>query len=432
MIQAPAPPEPTVRPHPVLPGPQRQRPAGAARLWRALWAWLVSLARRRPRPLPYIPPGVVAVIIPAHNEAAVIAATLRSVLRVHHPADIYVFCDGCTDATVPLARRYLPYGNVIDHRQNIGKSRGLEYTLNTYVFPRRYYDATIVDADSTMEPQFLVASLRALRRRNVACVVGQVKARWYGDNIISVYRTYTYTMWHVILKRLQSALHAVSVASGTATTWKVRVLRQVAFDHELSTEDIDLTFQVHRRRLGAIKYVPSAVVWTQDPQTMASYRRQITRWYRAWWEGMRKYYVGIRWVQAGGGRLRLSLFDVSMLLTMLDMAVCFISALLLPALVLHPVEMDLRIVVLNTRFAVLYFFLWQYCTTIASALLVAVITGRPRVLAYSPLFIFFLYMDAVIHVRTLASTARSLYRKGAEVAGAPLSAWASPERRSEN
>ena len=109
-------------------------------------------------PTLYIPPRTVAMVIPAHNEAAVIAATLRSVLKVYKPQDVYVFCDGCTDDTVAICRKYLPAGNVIDHKVNVGKSRGLEYTLTNYIYPRGYKYVTIGDADTTIEPNFLVAT----------------------------------------------------------------------------------------------------------------------------------------------------------------------------------------------------------------------------------------------------------------------------------
>ena len=50
-------------------------------------------------------------------------------------ADIYVFCDNCSDTTAEIARRYVPAANVVEGRQQMGKSRGLEYILNTAVYP---------------------------------------------------------------------------------------------------------------------------------------------------------------------------------------------------------------------------------------------------------------------------------------------------------
>ena len=52
----------------------------------------------------HVPPGTTAAVIPAHNEEAVIEATLRSVLTNYLPQDVYVFCDGCTDQTAAIDR----------------------------------------------------------------------------------------------------------------------------------------------------------------------------------------------------------------------------------------------------------------------------------------------------------------------------------------
>src|SRR5262245_8478772 len=142
-----------------------------------------------------IPPGTAAVVIAARNEESVIAATLESICRVYWRSDIYVFCDACTDATAAIARAYLPATNVIEHTTNIGKSRGLEYMLRNVIFPAGYVYVTFADADTTMEDGFLVETLKVLRKKEVACAVGQVKSRWYPNNLISVYRTFIYTLW---------------------------------------------------------------------------------------------------------------------------------------------------------------------------------------------------------------------------------------------
>jgi cellulose synthase/poly-beta-1,6-N-acetylglucosamine synthase-like glycosyltransferase len=48
----------------------------------------------------------VAVLIPAHNEAELIGATVASLQRQTRPADrVIVMADNCTDDTVAIARR---------------------------------------------------------------------------------------------------------------------------------------------------------------------------------------------------------------------------------------------------------------------------------------------------------------------------------------
>lgn len=379
---------------------------------------------------PYIPPNTVSVIIPAHNEEAVIEATLRSVLAVFRPEDVFVHCDGCTDETVPICRRYLPAANVIDNRKNVGKSKGLENTLNRYIYPRGYVYVTIIDADTTVDPRFLISTLKVLRKKDVACTVGQVKSRWYANNLVSVYRTFLYVLWQLLYKRLQSVTNSITIASGCSTTWKTRVLRQLTFDHQMSTEDFSLTMQVHRKRLGKIKYVSSAIVWTQDPFSVRSYRKQIYRWDRAWWESVRKYQVGLHWFQFKKGLpIGLSVLDISTLLLLFDIFVFIFSVIVLPLFAIWPVDVHAGPVALDSREGILILLGWQYASVLLSALLVAIIERRPRVFLYSPAFLFMMYVDIFVSLQALASTIRSQYRAAPAKPGAGASAWVSPERR---
>jgi cellulose synthase/poly-beta-1,6-N-acetylglucosamine synthase-like glycosyltransferase len=389
--------------------------------------------QRAAAPSLFVSPGIAAAVIPAHNEEAVIEATLRSVLAVFHAADVYVFCDNCSDFTADIARRFLPWENVLIGPRQMGKSRGLQYVLKGYIYPREYVYVTVIDADTTVEPDFLVNALKVLQFKDTACVVGQVKSRWYPKNLISVYRTYMYTLWQMFYKRLQSLTNSITIASGCAATWKTRVLSQLEFDHKMSTEDFSLTIQVHRKRLGKIKYVPSAVVWTQDPFSLTSYRKQMYRWDRAWWESVRKYRVGAQPLHFKWGiPVGLSALDVSTALLTLDLLLFMVSAFVLPVLVLHPVHIHVGPWGLETRRSIVYSLIWQYGSIVASALGVAIITRRPRVFLYSPLFIFLTYVDIVVGLRAMFSTMRSQYRRVPTTAGANVaSVWVSPERRRE-
>jgi glycosyltransferase involved in cell wall biosynthesis len=92
----------------------------------------------------------ISVIIPAHNESAVIERLLRGLTRARaddtsaEPIEIIVVCNGCTDDTAVLARQFGPEVRVIEtpvasksHALNLGDraARG---------FPRFYIDADVV------------------------------------------------------------------------------------------------------------------------------------------------------------------------------------------------------------------------------------------------------------------------------------------------
>jgi poly-beta-1,6-N-acetyl-D-glucosamine synthase len=379
------------------------------------------------------PAAEAAILIPAHNEELVIEATLRSVVAVIEPEHVYVFCDACTDSTVQIAHQFLPAANVIDHRVNVGKSRGLQITLSDQIYPRGYTYVSVIDADTTLEPQFLEEALAVARRPGVACAVGQVKSRWYPDNIISVYRTFIYVLWQVLAKRVQSGINAVTIASGCSTTWKTAVLRQLEFDHLMSTEDFSLTVQVHRRRLGKIKYVPKAVVWTQDPFGLHAYYRQSYRWMRAWWESVRKYRVGLRPLRVERGvPVGVNVLDVATVLLLGNVLMFYVLMVVLPALVLVPVPIEVSVagndlVAFDDRHDYLRVLALLYLAVVFLSVFAAVVSRQPRVALSGAAFIVLLYVDAWVAGRTLVSTARRQYRDSGPVEG---SVWTKVARRS--
>lgn len=89
---------------------------------------------------------MISVIIPAHNESSVIARTLRAMTdgAAAGELDVIVVCNGCTDDTASVARRFNPSVRVIEtdiasktHALNLGDEAAK-------FFPRVYADADIL------------------------------------------------------------------------------------------------------------------------------------------------------------------------------------------------------------------------------------------------------------------------------------------------
>jgi glycosyltransferase involved in cell wall biosynthesis len=101
---------------------------------------------------------MISVIIPAHNESSVIARTLQAMTAGAEPRelDVIVVCNGCSDDTADVARRFAPRVRVIEthiaskpHAMNLGDQAA-------YGFPRIYADADVVIS---------VEAIRTLARR---------------------------------------------------------------------------------------------------------------------------------------------------------------------------------------------------------------------------------------------------------------------------
>ena len=107
-------------------------------------------------------PQPFTVIIPAHNEEAVIARCLQAVRHgapVNHAMDIIVAANGCSDRTVEIAKATAPEAIVLDLAK--GSKTGAINAANEIArfFPRIY-----VDADVICEYAALAALADTLRR----------------------------------------------------------------------------------------------------------------------------------------------------------------------------------------------------------------------------------------------------------------------------
>lgn len=113
---------------------------------------LLALPARRPRPLPPGRRPVARILIPAHNEAAVIADTLHSVIPQLAMDDrILVVADNCTDDTAAIARAL---GAEVAERTD-PERRGKDHALDFGV--RRLRDCPpevviVIDADCQVLP----------------------------------------------------------------------------------------------------------------------------------------------------------------------------------------------------------------------------------------------------------------------------------------
>jgi glycosyltransferase involved in cell wall biosynthesis len=93
-----------------------------------------------------------AIIIPAHNEAAVIGQTLQALLpQVREDDEIIVVCNGCSDDTAGVARRFEPRVVVLE-TEVPSKTNALNLgDRQAHSYPRIYLDADIVLGDGAVQ-----------------------------------------------------------------------------------------------------------------------------------------------------------------------------------------------------------------------------------------------------------------------------------------
>ncbi len=238
------------------------------------------------------PKKKLALLLPGHNEELIIAETIRSAMAAgQEKRDIFVVDDNSSDDTRKLAVEMLGEQNVLSVERS-GKALAVKKAVDHFGILDKYTWLHIADADSVFSSNYFREYRSKLDDTKYAVAVGFVQSM--RGNWISTYRSLTYTFSQHVSRRIQSKLNMISVFPGPITCFRTDIFPRLELDGTSLTEDFDITLQVHRKRLGKIVYIPKAINYTQDPQTLSDFYKQNLRWQRGFFQGVRKYRIGLR------------------------------------------------------------------------------------------------------------------------------------------
>lgn len=228
-------------------------------------------------PLPRI-----SILIPARNEERVIERTLRAISQLNYPEfEVIVIDDGSTDQTAALVAQIASADSrmrlvqVPRERSGRGKAAALNFGLRA----ARHATIAVYDADNTPEPD----SLRHLAEQQVAhpecaAVLGMFRTRNRSRNLLTRFINLEGVSFQRIVQAGRWVLLGVCTLPGTNYLIRRSVLEGVGgWDERALTEDAELTLRVYRAG-HRIKFVPYAVSWEQEPETLRAWFRQRHRW----------------------------------------------------------------------------------------------------------------------------------------------------------
>jgi cellulose synthase/poly-beta-1,6-N-acetylglucosamine synthase-like glycosyltransferase len=260
-------------------------PAAAA----SLYLLILTLLSRAPKPVPPSPGRLrFDIVVPAHDEAAVIQRTVASLRALTWPADgfrIWVIADNCTDATAALARAA---GAAVLERRDADR-RGKGHALN-FAFcdsaARGWADAVVVvDADSEVSPNLLQAFAA-----HIEGGAGAVQADYGVLNPDHSWRTRLMTIalasFHTLRSNARERLRLSSGIRGNGWCITHRLLRLAPYQAFSLTEDleygIDLGLAGHRVHYAADAHVNAEMVSGEQAA-----RTQRQRWEGGRWQLIR-------------------------------------------------------------------------------------------------------------------------------------------------
>lgn len=246
--------------------------ASLGRLLLVLGAALVQSRRKISAQSVASPP--VSVIVPAYNEAAVIAHCLHSVLRSEYSAfEVIVVDDGSSDETSVVASRINDPRLRVVRKFNGGKASALNYGIGL-----AQYDIVVaIDADTVFHAHTLQLLMRHFFDKRVGAVSGNTKIA-NKHRLITKLQSLEYIVGFNLDRRMGDLFDCITVVPGAIGAFRKSALEAAGrFDSDTLAEDTDLTLTI--KELGyRIVYDPSAIAHTEAPATIKDLLKQRFRW----------------------------------------------------------------------------------------------------------------------------------------------------------
>jgi cellulose synthase/poly-beta-1,6-N-acetylglucosamine synthase-like glycosyltransferase len=220
----------------------------------------------------------VAVVVPAHNEELSIASCVASLLSAGKDdidVSVYVIADNCSDNTSAVSRQA---GAMVLERQSEterGKGHALHFAFTE--LERIGFDCVlVVDADTIVAPNFLVAAAGALRAGSDAVQVRYV-ARNASDNMRTRLMSLALRAFNVIRPRGRQNLNLSAGILGNGFGLRRETLTAVPYHAASVVEDLEYHLSLVRsgRR---VMFVDDTAVYGEMPVRGQGVETQRSRW----------------------------------------------------------------------------------------------------------------------------------------------------------
>lgn len=263
----------------------------------------------------------VSIVVPAYNEAATIAASVRALIQLEYPEfEVLVVNDGSRDDTlevlsrefslVPFPEAYrvrlktkpvrgvyqsatYPNLRVLD-KENGGKADSLNAGINS----ARYPLFCGVDADSLLQRNSLQRVIQPFLedQRTVACGGtvrvangcevrgGFLEKTGLPSNLLALFQIAEYLRAFLFGRMGWSPMNALLIISGAFGVFhKETVIEAGGYRTDTVGEDMELVVRLHRflragGRTYRITFVPDPICWTEAPEDLRTLKNQRVRW----------------------------------------------------------------------------------------------------------------------------------------------------------
>lgn len=233
-----------------------------------------------------LPP--ISIIVPAYNEAEVLAGALTSLAGLDYPhLEVVVVDDGSNDDTLRVAAEWEGRHGNADFRVVTKRNGGKATALNTGIAASSHPFLFCMDADSRLEPWTLRKAMAHFDDPSVGAVAGNVKVK-NRRGVLTNLQALEYIEGLNLPRRAQGFVAAVNIVPGPVGLFRREALEEVGgYDTDTFAEDADLTLKMVAAGWKVV-YEDTAVAWTEAPESWLDLVQQRYRWTRGILQSIKK------------------------------------------------------------------------------------------------------------------------------------------------
>lgn len=227
---------------------------------------------------------MITVLIPAHNEEMVIGRTVDAMSRLIYPKDrleIIVVNDCSKDKTGKiLAEKCVKYPQlkVVTLEPPAG-AKGKSNALNHGLKESKGEYIVVYDADNTPERRAVLYLVQAIvKDEKLGAVVGKFRTRNKDASLLTRFINVETLSFQWLLQAGRCHLFGITTIPGTNFIVRRSLLESMnGWNVNALTEDTELTIRIYDSGY-RIFWLPHAVTWEQEPETLRVWIKQRTRW----------------------------------------------------------------------------------------------------------------------------------------------------------
>lgn len=228
----------------------------------------------------------VSVMVPAHNESAVIARTVRALLSFDYPVDKYeviIINDNSSDNTHQMledVQKEMPDRQlIVVSTDNIVGGKGKSNALNIGLSVAKGQVLAVYDADNTPEPQALSILVENLvSDASLGAVIGKFRTRNRNASLLTRFVNIETLAYQCMNQAGRWFFFKLCTIPGTNFVIRRHIIESIGgWDPNALSEDTEVSFRIYRMGYH-IRMIPNAVTWEQEPFRLGIWFKQRTRW----------------------------------------------------------------------------------------------------------------------------------------------------------